>query len=207
MLKTKPRLDPDARREVILDVAQDVFLEEGFAAASMSTIAARLGGSKGTLYNYFRSKDELFKAYVESRCPWRQDEIFAVRPGEAPEAALLRIGRALLTHILSERTLRNFAVITAESERAPEIGRIFYETGPKQGAERLAGFLAGLETMGVLDTEGDPLGAANAFLGLVQSPAWKARLCNAVPPLTPEQIDAQAARGVKTFLKAFARRD
>ena len=58
----KPRLDRDARRELILDVAQDVFLEEGFAAASMSTIAARLGGSKGTLYNYFRSKDELFAA-------------------------------------------------------------------------------------------------------------------------------------------------
>ncbi|MGH6965637.1 MAG: TetR/AcrR family transcriptional regulator, partial [Phenylobacterium sp.] len=53
-LQTRPRLDRDARREAILDVAQEVFLEEGFANASMSTIAARLGGSKGTLYNYFK---------------------------------------------------------------------------------------------------------------------------------------------------------
>src|SRR5437899_759154 len=129
MLKTKARLDPDARREAILDVAQEVFLEEGFAAASMSTIAARLGGSKGTLYNYFRSKDELFKAYVERRCLWQQDEVFALMPGEPPQKALLRIARSFLGHILNETTLRNFALIAAESERAPELGRIFYETG------------------------------------------------------------------------------
>src|SRR5689334_9334366 len=134
MLKVKSRIDPDTRREAILDVAQEVFLEEGFAAASMSTIAARLGGSKGTLYNYFRSKDELFKAYVERRCLWQQDEVFAVKSGETPEAALTRICRAFLAFIVDDTTLRNFALIVAESERAPELGRIFYETGPKQGA-------------------------------------------------------------------------
>jgi hypothetical protein len=40
-MDTKPRLDRDARREAILDVAAEVFLEEGFDAASMSTIAAQ----------------------------------------------------------------------------------------------------------------------------------------------------------------------
>src|SRR3954471_15781656 len=114
MLKTKSRLDPDARREAILDVAQEVFLEEGFAAASMSTIAARLGGSKGTLYNYFRSKDELFKAYVERRCLWQQEEVTEILPGETPQVALHRIVRSFLSHILDETTLRNFAVIAAE---------------------------------------------------------------------------------------------
>ncbi|HLY77858.1 MAG TPA: TetR/AcrR family transcriptional regulator, partial [Caulobacteraceae bacterium] len=93
MQLTKTRLDRDARRELILDVAQEVFLEEGFANASMSTIAARLGGSKGTLYNYFKSKDELFTAYVERRCLW-QDEIFASPlKNETPDQTLRRIGR------------------------------------------------------------------------------------------------------------------
>jgi AcrR family transcriptional regulator len=206
MLKTKTRLDPDARREAILDVAQQVFLEEGFAAASMSTIAARLGGSKGTLYNYFRSKDELFKAYVERRCLWQQDEVFALKSGETPEAALSRICRAYLGFILEDITLRNFALIAAESERAPELGRIFYDTGPRQGTERLAAFLSGLEAGGFLDLEGDALGAAQHLLGLLTNPLHKARLCNAVPPPTPETIDAETARGVRTFLKAFAKR-
>src|SRR3954464_10654712 len=56
------------RRELILDVASEVFLKEGYAATSMSEIAARLGGSKGTLYNYFKSKEELFEAYVSRNC-------------------------------------------------------------------------------------------------------------------------------------------
>ena len=43
----------DERRDGILDVGRDCFLVDGYAATSMSSIAARLGGSKGTLYNYF----------------------------------------------------------------------------------------------------------------------------------------------------------
>ena len=46
----------DARRQAILDIARESFVTDGFAATSMSAIAVRLGGSKGTLYNYFRSK-------------------------------------------------------------------------------------------------------------------------------------------------------
>ena len=41
--------------------------------------------------------------------------------------------------------------------------------------------------------------------GMLQSPSLKARLCNAVPPLSAEQIDAEAARAVRTFLRAFGR--
>jgi len=203
---SKPRLDRDARREAILDVAQDVFLEEGFAAASMSTIAARLGGSKGTLYNYFKSKDDLFNAYVERRCLWQQDEIFECLPGEDPAVALQRVARSFLAHVLSDTTLRNFRLIVAEAERSPEIGRTFYEMGPSRGTERLAGLMADLAARGYLDLDGDPLGAAQQLLGLVQATTFKGRLCNAIPALTPAQIDAEAARGVKTFLKAFARR-
>jgi hypothetical protein len=58
----------------------------------------------------------------------------------------------------------------------------------------------------VLDVDGDPVGAAQHFLGLLQSPTFKGRLCNAIPPLTPEQVDAEAVRGVKTFLRAFCKR-
>src|SRR6201985_2810443 len=107
MMLTKTKLDRDARRELILDVAQEVFLEEGFANASMSTITARLGGAKGTLYNYFKSKDDLFNAYVERRCLW-QDEIFALpKGGETPEQTLRRIAGAYLRRVLTDFNLRN----------------------------------------------------------------------------------------------------
>jgi len=73
-----PRAQRDLRREAILSIALQVFMEEGYAAASMSTIAARLGGSKGTLYNYFRSKAELFVAVIQSQCDIHQNQIFDI---------------------------------------------------------------------------------------------------------------------------------
>ena len=205
MQLTKTRLDRDARRELILDVAQEVFLEEGFANASMSTIAARLGGSKGTLYNYFKSKDDLFNAYVERRCLW-QDEIFAAPlDDEAPAETLRRIGRAYLTRVLTDFNLRNFRLIASEAERSPEIGQTFYNAGPRQGAERVAELLGDMAAAGYLDLE-DPLDAAHQFLGLVQNRYFKARLCNAIPELTQKQIEDEAALATRTFLRAFAAR-
>ena len=53
------------RRDKILEVASEVFRENGFEATSMSQIAALAGGSKGTLYNYFPSKASLLAAVVE----------------------------------------------------------------------------------------------------------------------------------------------
>ena len=205
MQLTKTRLDRDQRRELILDVAQGVFLEEGFANASMSTIAARLGGSKGTLYNYFKSKDELFNAYVERRCLW-QDEIFALpTQNETPDETLRRIGRAYLTRVLTDFNLRNFRLISAEAERSPDIGLIFYNAGPRLGAERVGELLAGMARAGHLDID-DPLDAAHQFLGLVQNRYFKARLCNAIPELTKQQVEDEAAFAARTFLRAFGKR-
>jgi len=205
MQLTKTRLDRDARRELILDVAQEVFLEEGFANASMSTIAARLGGSKGTLYNYFKSKDDLFNAYVERRCLW-QDEIFAAPfDDETIDATLRRIGRAYLTRVLTDFNLRNFRLIASEAERSPEIGQTFYNAGPRQGAERVAELLSDMAKAGHLDLD-DPLDAAHQFLGLVQNRYFKARLCNAISELTQKQVEDEAALATRTFLRAFGRR-
>lgn len=205
MQLAKTRLDRDARRELILDVAQGVFLEEGFANASMSTIAARLGGSKGTLYNYFKSKDDLFNAYVERRCLW-QDEIFAdPLDQETPQATLQRIAAAFLTRVLTDFNLKNFRLIAAEAERSPEIGRTFYDAGPRKGAERVAELLEGMARAGHLDLD-DSLDAAHAFLGIAQNRYFKARLCNAIPELTRKQIEDEAALAARTFLRAFGKR-
>jgi AcrR family transcriptional regulator len=206
MMLTKTRQDRDTRREAILDVAEDVFLEEGFAAASMSAIAARLGGSKGTLYNYFNSKDELFEAYVLRRCVLNHEDIYDHSPeGETAADALTRLGHAYLRRVLSDENLRHFRLIVAEAARSPEIGRAFYETGPARGARRLADRIAGWVAAGQLKAA-DPLTAARQFLGLCGNHYFKARLCNAVPELTDEQIDAEVAAAVDTFLRAFGPR-
>ncbi|MFG6466626.1 TetR/AcrR family transcriptional regulator [Roseateles sp. BYS87W] len=54
----------DARPQELLDAALALFVEKGFAATRSEEIAARAGVAKGTLYRYYPSKDELFKAMV-----------------------------------------------------------------------------------------------------------------------------------------------
>ena len=54
----------EARPGELLDAALDLFVEKGFAATRVEEIAARAGVSKGTLFLYFPSKDELFKAVM-----------------------------------------------------------------------------------------------------------------------------------------------
>ncbi|WP_225767265.1 TetR/AcrR family transcriptional regulator [Inquilinus sp. Marseille-Q2685] len=56
----------DTRLE-ILSAADDLFYGEGFRAVGVDDIAAKAGITKKTLYYHFRSKDELFAAYLESR--------------------------------------------------------------------------------------------------------------------------------------------
>lgn len=54
----------EARPGELLDAALDLFVEKGFAATRVEEVAARAGVSKGTLFLYFQSKEELFKAVV-----------------------------------------------------------------------------------------------------------------------------------------------
>src|SRR5579872_2689987 len=60
--------EDSAKRRQILDGARAVFLAQGFDAASMGEIARAAGVSKGTLYVYFKHKEELFEAIVEEEC-------------------------------------------------------------------------------------------------------------------------------------------
>ncbi len=201
--EAKPRRGRDARREAIIDVAGEIFLEDGYTAASMSAIAARLGGSKGTLYNYFDSKEALFRAYVERHCAWQQEEMFALLDERTDfRGALAGVGRNFLRSTLSDFSLRNFRLIVAEAGRSGEVGRAFYEAGPLTGMARLAGMLAQAAQRGDIAVV-DPLAAAHQFIGLCQNRLLKARLCGVAPEPSAAEIERDVAAAVETFLAAF----
>ncbi len=58
-------VDRDAKRQMIVEAATARFAEVGYEAASMEGLAAAAGVSKGSLYDYFQSKDDLFYAAFE----------------------------------------------------------------------------------------------------------------------------------------------
>lgn len=83
-------------RDEVLAAARRVFLERGYAGASLDTIADEAGFSKGVVYSQFRSKGDLFIALLEQRIAERgaQNDAIAKRArGLDGIRALLRAGR------------------------------------------------------------------------------------------------------------------
>ncbi|ESQ80644.1 TetR/AcrR family transcriptional regulator [Asticcacaulis sp. YBE204] len=200
----KSRGDKDARREAILDVASDIFLEGGFDAASMSAIAARVGGSKGTLYNYFKSKEELFEAFVQRHCALHAnliDILIEAEQGSYRET-LTHWGQRYLKVVTSDETQRNFRVIMAVAERWPESGRSFYENGPLRGIKNVAAFLQKGVEAGEYRID-DTMRAASQFIALCQNRYQKARFLNYLPEPTDDEIEREVEAALRTFYAAF----
>lgn len=63
-VRAKRERRKEARPGELLEAALDLFVEKGFAATRAEEVAQRAGVSKGTLFLYFQSKEELFKAVV-----------------------------------------------------------------------------------------------------------------------------------------------
>jgi AcrR family transcriptional regulator len=197
------RMDREDRREAILDVATDVFLNEGYASASMSTIAARVGGSKGTLYNYFKSKEELFEAYVQRSCVFHRGEIahLLTEEGDA-RTVLTRFAKGYVRAFTAEPALQNWRVISAESHKSPEVGRMFYEAGPLTGARIIAAYIEKARDRGELIVP-DVMVAAHHLTSLIHGRMLKARLLAYAPEPSDAEIDAEVDAAMFVFFSAY----
>ena len=90
-VRAKRERRKDARPGELLDAAMELFVEKGFAATRAEEVATRAGVSKGTLFLYFSSKEELFKAVVRENISGRFAEWSAEMDSfEGSSAELLR---------------------------------------------------------------------------------------------------------------------
>jgi AcrR family transcriptional regulator len=193
----------DERREGILDVARDCFLADGYAATSMSTIAARLGGSKGTLYNYFKNKEELFAAVIQRQCGEALAGLQAVpTDGLDVRTQLTRMTRNLLSHIVEPHAMAVNRLVIGESERFPELAQVFYSSGPKRGQELLAARLQALMDAGQL-RRAPASEAASQLKDLTIGNVMWLKLWGVQPELSAAEIDRYVANGVDAFLRAY----
>jgi AcrR family transcriptional regulator len=177
-----------------------VFFEHGYSAASMSAIAARLGGSKGTLYNYFKNKEELFEAQVRDLCGSVAEGMHQIEG--PPREALKAFGEHLLHHLYSDQMVKLFRVLVAEAHRSPELGRIFFEVGPARGRKGLEVYLEGARESGFLNPPDCAL-AADQFLSLCKGSVHLQFCLNLIPPLTAQEIRLQVAQAVDAFMALY----
>lgn len=205
MIAPAPKSRPAAaqRREAILSVAQDVFLEHGFEGASMSQVAARLGGSKGTLYSYFDSKEALFAALVAESCARNADAMFAAPDAADFPARLLSFARGYIRLVNSDWAIRMFQAVAAEARRRPEIGRMFFDAGPGNALARLAAWISDAADAGTIAVD-DPVAAAEDFASLCRGSLHLKRMLALAPEPDAAAIDRIAGRAVSQFLRLHA---
>jgi AcrR family transcriptional regulator len=195
--------DESAKRAQILDGARAVFLAQGFDAASMNDIARAAGVSKGTLYVYFDNKEELFAAIVEQECDAQAEGIFELDPNDHDVAAVLtRLGIAYVKFLCRPEKASAIRTVIAISDRMPEIGRKFYESGPAIGIGRLAGYLAAQVEAGVLAVEDCEIAAAQ-FMESSHAMLFKPIVFNFAPAPSLEQIERGVRIAVSAFVKAY----
>lgn len=125
----------------VLAGARTVFMADGFDGASVDDIAKHSGVSKATLYSYFPDKQRLFMEVAKAECLRQADEAIAAIDMSAPvEEILHSAGRQIMQFIVSDFGQSIFRICVAESERFPELGRDFYQSGPALVRSRLVEF-------------------------------------------------------------------
>lgn len=194
----------EARRDAILDVAAGWFLEHGYAGTTMSAIAAAMGGSKGTLWNYFPSKEELFAAVIERVSgAFRAQLVEVLDSAEGDVEARLRLyARQFLTKVTSPEAIALHRLVVGEANRFPEMGRIFFEHAPKLTQAMLADYLATATQKGQLCCD-DPACAAQNLSGLCMAGCHQRLMMGVIEAATPELIEADVERAVSAFMQAY----
>jgi AcrR family transcriptional regulator len=133
-----------ARPQELLDAALSLFVERGFAATRMEEIAALAGVSKGTLYLYYASKEELLKAVIRERL---SNEIKAVADAaaqhEGSDADLLR---SLFTQwwlrAYDSPASGVFKLVITEVRGFPDIAEIYSREVVEPGRQLIGGLLS-----------------------------------------------------------------
>ena len=123
----------ERKREDIIRAAKDEFRDNGFGGTSMDRIAEVAGVSKRTVYNHFDSKETLFKAVAQDMCNIFQS--ISEYPYEASRPIreqLQTIANRQMEFLCSERTLRLFKMLTAETLAAPELTKPIIDNFEKE---------------------------------------------------------------------------
>jgi AcrR family transcriptional regulator len=194
----------DKERQV-LDGAAAVFARDGYEGASMSRIAAEAGVSKGTLYNYFAGKAELFSAYVHRDCSRTISLMLDdLARAETPEATLRRLGRRIVEVSLSAEGLAMYRMVIAEADKFPELAATFYAAGPARAIRHLSDWIGDMCAQGHLRVD-DADFAAEQIFGLMQARLCLQRRLGLIDGASDAEIDRVVDGAVRVFMRAYGK--
>ena len=197
---TEPVSRGDRRRAAFIAAAREVFLEQGYEAASMSDIVLRAGGSLSTLYSQFGDKQGLFLAMLDERIRLITASMGVELSAHAPVAdGLRRIGQQFTSKLLEPESLEMYRLILGLARKFPEIPREFVRRGPDRLRQALADYLIDRVDAGEIQLE-DPYRAASLFLEMSRAGLVNRALMDDDIRPSPEEIEASVDVVVNMFL-------
>ncbi len=192
--------DP-AKRAQILDGAKRCFMSLGFEASSMNEITAEAGVSKGTLYVYFKDKEDLFKELIDREKSAVMGAALKEleRPGSMAEQ-LHRFGAYITSRLTSDEVIKAQRMVLGVAERMPDIATRFFGSDAFSAHLLLKDWLDAHLAAGDLKIDDTDL-AARQFLELSMASIFKRRLFgNMAEPAAPDYIDYVVGKAVEIFL-------
>ena len=139
---SKIEQNKEKKKGAIIQAAQDVFLSEGYVLASMDKIAAQAQVTKQTIYRYYPSKVDLFKATLEQMGESSEVSFLAHLQEPDVKEALYKFAKGFIQAHLSNEHLATLRLLVAESSKAPEMISSFCAVGPDETEAKLSEFFS-----------------------------------------------------------------
>jgi TetR/AcrR family transcriptional regulator, mexJK operon transcriptional repressor len=180
-----------------------VFVEKGYARATLDDVIARAGGSRATIYQQFGSKEGLFAAIIAEICADMVAPLEGAERDDEPSRVLLSVGRSYMSALMEPTSLALYRVLIGEGERFPAFGAAVLRSGPAVAADTLATYLARWHAEGRVAVE-NPSVAARQFLQMVKGDLHLRALLRQDPPSEAE-IEHCVTSAVRVFFRGLSK--
>jgi TetR/AcrR family transcriptional repressor of mexJK operon len=177
----------------LLEAAHALFLDQPYDTVSTDAIVKEAKVSKATLYAYFLVSD---KCGQTAQAIWE-----SASASDDVEEVLRTIAQNFMAMFATGDALAFYRSIIAQVPRFPELGRIFYESGPKVLLGRIESFLRDASERGDIAIP-DPKLAAAQFLQLISVDVPLIGLLG-LEPLTKQRADVAIESGVALFMAGY----
>jgi Transcriptional regulator len=193
----------EARPAEIVAAALAIFAEKGFAAARTEDIAVRAGISKGALYLYFPTKEDLFRAVVKDAVVPNVEALRAnIEASALPFADMLHMFLPRFAEMVVQTRLGAVAkMVVGESGNFPELARVWYDNVINPAIAMVGGLIERAQQLGQV-RPGDPRAHAFSIMGpMLMGVIWR----ETFTPIGGDEVDLPmlARQHVETVLNGM----
>jgi AcrR family transcriptional regulator len=197
---TRWRRRKEARPDEILAAALASFAERGFAATRLEDVAARAGVSKGTLYLYFKGKEELFEAVVRATLLPNLARVETLAANfDGPSARLLEQLLLTIAGVVGSQAGAIPKLVIAEAGNFPELARFYLDEVVRRGLRLIGTILRRGIARGEFRTVDVDHAVFCVIAPLLIAALWK----NSLEPYDHAPLDTRAL--VRTHLDLLLR--